>query len=76
MIDITEERPFQPRSHKDIGEWNLQTVSPATVQQGLSGLGTCCPGILPTVSENLFADAFPIPLSRKAGCRPFGQMGT
>lgn len=76
MIDIIEERSFQPRSHKDIGEWNLQTVSPATVQQELSGLGTCCPGVLPTVNENLWADVFLIPLSRKAGRRPFGRMGT
>lgn len=71
MIDLVEKRPCKPRSRKD-----LQTISPAIVQQGLSGLGTCCPGILPIVNENLWADAFPIPLSRKAGRRPFGEMGT
>lgn len=39
-------------------------------------MGISCPGVLPTVNENLPADAFPVPLSRKVGLRPFGLMGS
>lgn len=38
ICDIIEERPLQPRSHKDIGEWNLQTVIDKAEEMSLQSL--------------------------------------